>query len=72
MVLPNVYNTCIHSPLLTSYCHRYIMDDVLRLGSYYDDDKDDHVTWEEYSVLAFGKNYKGTGKAALSCITGTY
>ena len=42
------------------YCAlRYIMDDVMRLGGHYDDDKDDHVTFEEYRRAVFGEDIEG-------------
>lgn len=36
------------------------MDDVIRLGSHFDADSDDYITWEEYHEGAFGNNYEGT------------
>lgn len=36
------------------------MDDVIRLGSHYDADSDDYITWEEYHAVSFGNSYKGT------------
>ena len=35
------------------YSHRYVLDDVVRLCSHYDEDNDDHVTWDEYSKKTF-------------------
>ena len=33
---------------------RYIMDDVMRQWTHYDQDNDDYVTWEEFRDATFG------------------
>ena len=35
------------------------MDDVMRLSSHYDEDKDDLITFEEYRVKTFGAKVEG-------------